>query len=259
MKAFWTLLSLVLSMGGSTHKAMADTMLLIGDSHTYGVFGQTLDQNFRQNDRFSSVDSFGSCGSSPQWWSTGHSTQCGYFERSRFTDYVVFKSLRHSTPLMHVMVEQFLPSVVVIEQGANQIALADNQEGLHQIEASSRRLAELAVSRGSTCIWVGSPNGRNKREPILSALYDAQRRGVEEICALIDSRTFMNYPQTGGDGRHFDSLGEKGREMARCWANHVTDQVISVIDLLKEGKTLSEINLLLVQVAQQNANICELN
>ena len=50
------------------------------------------------------------------------------------------------------------------------------------------------------------------------AFYEAYSRALSTKCAFIDSRPFAHYPDTGGDGVHFDGLGPEGKRMGEALA-----------------------------------------
>ena len=52
---------------------------------------------------------------------------------------------------------------------------------------------------------------------------------TEADCPLIDSRKYTNYPATGGDHIHYDSLGPSGSAIAREWAKSVGTVVEEIV------------------------------
>jgi hypothetical protein len=192
-------------------------VLYVGDSHTVGSFGHELDRLLRTEN--AEVATYGSCGSSPEWWSTGHPTNCGYF------DHVLGARSRQLpgglTPLLDDLLSRLKPETTVIELGANQVGNAPAS-----VRADAAAMMKKVRDSGSKCIWVGPPKGR-KFDPVKFAeTYTAlQAAARDEGCSFIDSRPWLEYPATGGDGIHYDSLGPSGSAMARGWAHRAFEAI----------------------------------
>ncbi len=194
-------------------------LLIVGDSHTVGTFGRELDQVLRERVGENAVATYGSCGSAPSHWASGSPTQCGYFFRG--TEGRAARGTRAPTPIFTEKLRALRPRGVVIALGANLMGVS--------LEASARSISlMLAPLREASlpCVWVGPPDGRNKTEPKFSQLYEVIERETHGVCRLIDSRKLTDYPARGGDGAHYDSLGESGRIVARAWAREVGRQVL---------------------------------
>jgi hypothetical protein len=187
-------------------------LLYVGDSHTVGTFGQELDRLLRTAEAPAEVASYGSCGSSPVWWNTGHPTNCGYFE------HVEASQPKHVpgalTPLLDDLLSRFKPSVTVVELGANEATSPPET-----VRADAGAMMKAISSAGSKCIWIGPPSSRFFDPVQYTAMYAGLAdAAADQGCTLIDSRQWTSYPATGGDGIHYDSLGPAGVEMAKDWA-----------------------------------------
>jgi len=195
-------------------------MLLVGDSHTVGTFGRTLDALLRTLP--AEAATYASCGSSPEWWFSGHSTPCGYFQND--LNGHATTATQHPTPLLADLVAEVHPTVVVAALGANLV-----NASLDVVAAQSEKLAQAIHGAGARCIWVGPPHGRNKPEPGFSRFYEALEKAVSPDCAFVDSRPYTHYPDQGGDGIHYDSLGEPGKTIARAWAKSVSNDIEKIL------------------------------
>ncbi len=188
-------------------------ILFVGDSHVVGSFGQELDLKLRAIEEPSQVASYGSCGSSPEWWDSGHPTNCGYFEHTG--DSQPRRVQGALTPLLDDLLSRLKPAVTIVELGANEVG-----SPRETIRSDAAAMMKEITSAGSKCIWIGPPQGRifdpAKFDEMYGALADAAQA---EGCTLIDSRPWLQYPATGGDGIHYDSLGSQGSAMARDWAD----------------------------------------
>lgn len=185
-------------------------ILYVGDSHSVGSFGIQENALLRRLKGFQ-VATYAICGSSPQWWMQGGKTNCGYF----FSDTGGHeqRGWEAETPLLAKLLKEHQPRYTVVELGANMYGMPADM-----IEQTANEMALAIVSSGSKCIWIGPPHARIQPEPGLSVLFDALQRGVGQYCLLFDSRKFTTYPDSGGDGIHFDSLGESGQIAAGNWA-----------------------------------------
>ncbi len=200
-------------------------VLIIGDSHVTQTYGQALDLLLRARAR-TRVTTVGSCGVSPDGFLTGKTTRCGFLHIDG-PDMTVELERRSSTPQVDDLLAEHRPDVTVIELGANLIWRAQREP-----EAAAAQIRTLAekVAASSTCVWVGPPNGTDRKKP--SALIDDVYRLLEQNlpagCTFMDSRTaalpFLDYADLArqakrrGDGRHFDNIGIIGRQAARRWA-----------------------------------------
>lgn len=190
--------------------AESPMILLIGDSHTVGAFGSTQDSLLRPLPGFR-VGVYGSCGSSPHSWLEGLQTNCGYWFKD--VEGKESRGKNASTPLIDDLLRVNHPRYTIVALGGNMYGAP-----AEWIERTSRELAQAIRNSGSRCIWISAPHARKKTPEGQEVVFQAIERAVSSECLLIDSRNFTHYPDRGGDGIHYDSLGESGREMARRWA-----------------------------------------
>ena len=205
-------------------------ILFIGDSHSYGTFGNTLDSLLRE---CSDVASYGVGKSIPKWWEKG-----GILTRSqswsRLPDGLETRGTRQSTPALSQLLDEQKPNVVVIEEGADLIWKGDDKD----VETQIQILARQAAQSGRTCIWVGPPKmGRHPEPGIkdadwakytarLDQIHEILRKSVPETgCKFIDSYWVTQYPDQGGDGIHYDRAGAEGIAISKKWASYVKDRV----------------------------------
>ena len=202
-------------------------ILYIGDSHTAGRFGSRLDQELRKLAGGSEL-SYGSCGSSPSSWYNGWITKCGWVERK--LDGKVRSLKSGPTPKIEELIQENRPRMIVIALGANLMGA-----GLETIRTTTARMVNSVKASGAKCLWVGPPNGRNKTEPKFSQLYAAIEEAVRGTCELVDSRLLTYYPETGGDGIHFDGLPPAIRdEILSKWVGGVMPSAEKVWSSISE-------------------------
>ncbi len=210
------------------------SILLIGDSHSYGTFGEALDLLLRSRDG-ARVKTVGSCGLSPNGFLSGLKTQCGL--RIYEADQTERVWSKFPTPTIASLLAEMRPALTVIALGANQIETATSQPATQK--AFVERLVSSIRESGSACLWVGPPHGRNKTEPKFTNLYQVLQEGVGGRCAFFDSRPehlpYLQYDVVAakagkeGDGRHYDALGPEGRSVLRRWALEVLRAADSVL------------------------------
>ena len=185
-------------------------ILYIGDSHSVGSFGIQEDALLRRMEGFR-VASYATCGSSPESWLTGMRTSCGYVFKD--TSGKERRGWDAETPLIADLLRTHQPRYTVVQLGANMYG------GTAQwMEKTSYDLAMAIVNSGSKCIWVGPPKARIQSDVGVSRVYNTLKASVGQYCLLFDSRNFTHYPANGGDGIHFNTLGEPGQKIAENWA-----------------------------------------
>jgi hypothetical protein len=186
-------------------------ILIVGDSHSAGTFGMTLDRLFRKSSG-NQVRTVASCGSIIRWWYTGQATPCGFLEIPE--NGARIQSARSGTPLIQKILASKRPEVVIVELGANYLIGYPEAALRNDV---TRLLGDIQKSN-ARCIWVGPPHMRRwDREldhwvPLLRSL-------VEKSCLWIDSRSFTRYPETGGDGVHYEAASL--RPLAEKWAGEI--------------------------------------
>lgn len=199
------------------------SILLIGDSHTVGTFGKTLDTLLRAVPN-SAVHTVGSCGMSPDAFLRGYETPCGYLEYD--WELRETSATKHPTPLIGALLERLKPGTVIVALGANQINTAMTNPA--KARADIETLSQAIASSGARCVWVGPPNGRNKPLDKETNLYTILMEATAGRCELFDSRVgklpYLSYDAISreagiaGDGAHYDALGAKGRAALRRFA-----------------------------------------
>lgn len=208
---FITTFSLPMADGAELKAAdVSPVILFVGDSHSVGSFGMQQDALLRKVKGFH-VATYAVCGSSPLSWFLGDRTSCGFFFRD--TEGREQRGLDANNPLLAKLISAHQPRYTVVELGANMYGWP-----IELIEQASHAMAMAIVNSGSKCIWIGPPQARNQPEPELGRVFEALRSSVGQYCLLFDSRNFTSYPAVGGDGIHFNSLGEPGQRIAEKWA-----------------------------------------
>ncbi|MCW5198600.1 hypothetical protein VU07_03495 [Desulfobulbus sp. F4] len=193
-------------------------ILFIGDSHSVGVFGQTLTGLIKANIPKSHLTAVASCGSSPRWWLNGQQTRCGFWQLD--ADGTQHKSPTAATPLIADLLKSEQPDTVIVALGSNLIP----QEPIDRY-TDTVAFMNLIAESGSRCIWVGPPDARKFSASAINEVYKLLRSVTKHYgCDVVDSRKYTRYPATGRDGLHYG--GEEGERIASQWAQNVFNQNI---------------------------------
>lgn len=189
---------------------LSGTVLVIGDSHSVGPFGWSLDQNLR--DKGLNVATYASCGSIGQWWMNGHPTTCGYYSRDLKGE--VTQTTTHPTPQLEQLLSEIKPESVIVELASNYVNTPSDAFVLKDL----RSLVSMIRNSGAQCFFISAPDMRRFRLE-LPRLRRLLKEAIGDECRLFDSEKVTSYPETGGDGIHY--WFGAGKPIAQKWANEV--------------------------------------
>ena len=186
---------------------LASTILIVGDSHTVGPFGQKLDEVLRSEGV--KVATYASCGSIAKWWYNGQKTTCGYFERDLTGNKT--EATKYSTPLFTDLLKMVKPDHIIIALGTNYVKNLNDES----VKADLTVMMNDIRSTGADCFWILPPDMRQFRTEI-PRLNRLVKSVAGEECRYLESASITRYPVTGGDGIHYWSA--EGTPLARAWA-----------------------------------------
>ena len=196
-------------------------VLIIGDSHSYGPYGEVLDSHYRKQGL--AVSSYASCGSSPSTWvktsQNFKSTNCGYWSKDSAGKEIRVKS--HKLPSMTEALNKSNPQLTVISLGTNILASPANiTQELKFVE----QMINAVKAKGSECVWIGPPDlSKNPFKANLAAGVSAIKKTVEQKgCKFIDSRSHTKYPTGKSDGIHY------GAGDSRKWGTAIVAKLPSL-------------------------------
>jgi hypothetical protein len=200
--------------------AWAGKILFIGDSHSVGEFGVTLDGLLRQDPK-NQVSSLAFCGASSESWLYGPKTKCGYRIAPPSGNPVEKKS--GQGPKLSELLSKFDPDQVIIELGNNDIgsSLSDAQIVAHIDRITSTVVTALGPGR---CFWISGPETRLLRSQGTREI-SLIEKGVARRCKVFNSYSVTHYPDGPGDGIHYNTPELK--PLARQWALDAFDALIS--------------------------------
>jgi len=207
------------STGGQTpqagHIGPGNRVLVIGDSHTAGLYGDELDRQLRA--RGAQVHTVGSSGASASNFINGRGTTVGYADHGM--DGRTQKTASHATPKLEDLINQDKPDVIVVNLGAN--FRGASPAG---IESQVKSLGEVAKRHGIPIKWVGPPKPAPARLDM-----EAVQRFDQQLAAAVApyGEYISSVPYTpeysGGDGLHYS--GARGKQLAQNWAQGIASNL----------------------------------
>ena len=170
--------------------AGAERVLILGDSHTVGPFGQTLDARLRAKGMTTAMNAV--CGSSISWWLGPKRPKLSICYALH--DFGAKPSAQQGAPAdLPPTADELLqsaPDVVVVALGSN----PDGGAAADTAAAAEKLIALMPPS--ARCFWVGPPPMPDRLGAVLGvykelphALVAASRTGP--ACTLIDSRDLI--------------------------------------------------------------------
>ncbi len=208
-------------------------VMLIGDSLSFGPFGERLEMLLTKATRNRGVCILASCGSSPENWIDGepvYMTKCGYRQITPNPREFVFIDFDHgkrpppmATPKLGRILSNYRPDVIIIQQGTNWMD-SFNPRNVGDYRRLGFVIREMvseirARSPGSKIVWILPPAASKYSQQV-----QTQIAAYIRSCAVafrfqtIDSRkltgAYIN-GVTGSDGVHYSA------EPANSWADKV--------------------------------------
>ncbi len=199
---------LLLSLSLNLHAA---NVLVMGDSHSAGPFGWTLDKELRAAGH--TVGTYASSSSVPGWFLDSTPSKWGIWTKdvNGVVKEVLFKTWG-PTPNFYEISKQN-PQVAIMAFGTNYVGKS---------QASSmndmKRFLNVLKETNIKCYWVTPPETRTYRAQTLT-LFQMIKDTVGTDCEIFESHKRTHYPATGGDGVHYwtGTL----RTQAEHWAQEI--------------------------------------
>jgi hypothetical protein len=213
MNLIWTIfLSLIL-----INNAGALSVLQIGDSQSYGIFGERWHKKLQETIS-PVVHVWSATGSGAEQWASNQ------LETSKVKIYSPYYTTGpgeftpQDIPALKVLLARYLPEILIIQLGGNMVNLSDEKIE-RDVKKLLQQVTEMKINK---CIWIAPPNGHARPFPRFNEFYFVLAKAVSRNnCQFIDSRSISLYPYLMGDGIHFDSLGESAEYYVDYWIDHL--------------------------------------
>lgn len=193
-------------------------VLHIGDSHSCGVYGKTIDGLMR--DTGASVNTVAVAGSNPSYFMKGTTTKCGYYSKDENGNVTEpYWTTPMQTPLLQNLIDTYKPTVLCVSLGANMVGYGEST-----IRSMIESVCDKGKAAGCQIVWVGPPDSRIQDNAQVNNLYNILKSEIAKYDGvLVDSRQYTDYPASGGDGLHYS--GTEGTAKAKTWANSVMNAI----------------------------------
>lgn len=184
-------------------------VLLLGDSHTVGPFGVTLDGLMRQSYGTENVAAYAVCGASLRWWQLASRPKLGicHFLRPTGSTAKPGNGAYPAEPPKLDQILAFKPNVAIIALGSN----PDGPSMDDTIKVASSLLGLLPA--GGRCFWVGPPPmpSQAQRVDLFYQVFPEMLRLSGRTCTLLDSRDFLKSSQSTKDHYYGKPAQDWGR------------------------------------------------
>ena len=230
MKSIFLFLVFLLSIPSSSYSEELKkpfTILYVGDSHSYGNFGKTLDTDLEKISAHVIMES--SCGSAPLTWLGHHGYQktvCGFWKKDGTYE---VRTTNHQTPIFTEEIKNYRPNVVIVQLGTN-IAADDNP--LNAKNSIEEMMKDIIVEN-SLCIWIGPPDANSKivtKEKLASTNSLLKKLADENKCQYVDSLALTHYPKNDKEGIHYPP------QDATNWALKIIPKINTLITSFEDQK-----------------------
>lgn len=237
-----------------TLKAQAANILMVGDSHTAGPFGQFMRSELGKNHN---VVVYGHSSSAAYNWVsekeysfTGGIFHGAMIEGQRLNNpYPIHWREKAPTPKYERFLDNMLKysewtskvgevkaDVAIIALGANDSKTISNSEGKireHQYRQRQQaifKMLDMVRANNLKCIWIGPPHSELKSIPQEETLDQYLNEAVLADCDFFNSRHYVAKKWLPAcDGIHF-SCNSTSRALAKKWALEASDFINSLLD-----------------------------
>ncbi len=192
------------------------TVLYIGDSHSFGKLGIKLESYL--SSKFSNTVMMASCGSTAKTWlgiSGNEKTVCGFWKKENSVE---IRQNEFKNPKLSNELARLKPGLTIVQLGTN---LAVGPKPLNHA-ASVEAVIELIKQENSECIWIGPPDASSKvvTKDNLNLVNEMLKEITQKKgCRYIDSLEITNFPEASKEGIHYPPL------LSEKWAEEIMKQL----------------------------------
>ncbi len=188
---------------------MSKKILVIGDSHTVGYFGEKLHSLLLKLPH-TEIVTLAICGSNPIHWLKGRKLDiCDRERRGTDIDAPLPASF---VPHLATILKEEKPHITIIAHGTNYVGYPP-----YSIHKYSLATINLILLNQSSCFWVGPPDAYAIEQSLLEQTSQLIQDAGSGNCQFFNSLEVTSYPPDLNDGVHY-SL-----DLAHQWAKKVFD------------------------------------
>lgn len=199
-----------------------NVLLFIGDSHSYGRFGTTLEESLSKI--FLKASFMSSCGSTPNTWlgkSGNENTVCGFWKKEGTE---IIRTTKFKNPNLSTELLRLRPNLTIVQLGTNIAAAKSVLNSRESIVKVMRTIKEEA----SECIWIGPPDAHSKivtLEKLKMTNELLKKISKEEGCHYIDSLQLTSFPKNNKEGIHYPA------QLSGSWGLKVLGKIEELLSL----------------------------
>jgi hypothetical protein len=214
------ILLLAIAFSTSLYAEVNPTILFVGDSHSYGKFGTTIEKNLSKISDHIIMES--SCVSTPSTWlgKTGYEkTVCGFWKKDGKEE---IRSKAHKTPKISDELSIYRPEITIVQLGTN-IAAGDRPINY---TTSIETLMKTIKEEKSLCIWIGPPDANSKvvtKEKLQITNTLLKTLADKNDCLYIDSLLLTTFPKSSKEGIHYPT------QQSSEWGEKVSEKLLKII------------------------------
>lgn len=211
--AFFTFIS------ASAFSATNPSILYVGDSHSYGKLGTTIEKNLSKISQNIVLEA--SCGATPNTWLGNNKfekTVCGFWKKDGALE---VRSQEHQTPKFADELAKYRPDITIVQLGTN-IAVNAPKNATKSIVAMMNAIS----AEGSKCIWIGPPDANSKvvtRERLKETNSLLIELAKIHKCEYIDSLKLTSFPAKNKEGIHYPP------SLSAEWGEKVSLELLKLI------------------------------
>ncbi|OGI66347.1 hypothetical protein A2642_01375 [Candidatus Nomurabacteria bacterium RIFCSPHIGHO2_01_FULL_39_10] len=155
-------------------------ILILGDSHYAGTYGQELDKLLTQSGN--TIESYGCVSAQPSWYLSISQT-CKKSQGSTISGV----KQDYASPQIDKLLEDFNPQIIIISLGGNPAGQTPSS-----YSQTTSSLTKKIKDQNRKCYWIGPPGKTDSIEAAERDLrYQAIQQGIGNNCILIDSRELV--------------------------------------------------------------------
>lgn len=196
------------------------TILYIGDSHSYGKLGTTIEKRLSVISNHIILEA--SCGATANTWlgkSGFEKTVCGYWKKNGIEE---TRSVNHQVPKFSNELEKYNPQVVIVQLGTN-LAVGSNAVNSGP---SIIQIMKQIKQTSAQCIWIGPPDANSKvvtranLKTVNALLIDL---AAKNNCHFVDSLKLTQFPKSSAEGIHYPP------DLSKAWGEKVSDEILKIL------------------------------